>query len=153
MKLDTLRFGEIEIEDDKILRFPQGIPGFEQTHEFVLVHADEGIPFSFMQAVAEGGLSFIVTDPFLFFPDYEFELSDSVKKELHIGNESDVMVRCVASIHDKNVITLNLLAPIVLNVVERAGKQVILHSSTYKTKHVLSFEVLNKTKEQSLKEV
>lgn len=135
MNLTTLRFGAVEVEEDKIITFGQGVPGFEDKHRFVFLTPDEGVPFSFMQSVDDGDLSFIVADPFLFVPDYDFELPPSVVKELHIEAEGDVMVFSIMSVSQTSEVSLNLIAPVVINTVKKCGKQLILHQSPYKTKH------------------
>lgn len=138
VKLVTSRFGEIDVLEDSSISFPSGMPGFEQMRQFALIHADEGIPFTFLQSLEDGDLAFIVTDPFLFFEDYQFDLADKLKSELEIINEEDVMVFSIVSVQANDIMTLNLLAPVVINMKKRIGKQIILHESPYKTKHVLS---------------
>jgi flagellar assembly factor FliW len=137
MLLNTLRFGEVEVDEDKLVTFPAGVPGFEEYRQFVMLTPDEEMPFSFMQSTEDGDVSFIVVNPFVFFPDYDFELPVSVQNELSISREQDVMIVCIISISENDEFFLNLLAPIVLNSKEKLGKQVILHNSMYKTKHFI----------------
>lgn len=136
MLLESARLGLLEIDEARIIRFPQGIPGFEQYHDYVLLQPDPELPLSYLQCVNEGYVSFIVIDPFLILPSYEFELSDSVKKELQLTDPADVSVLAIVTVLDdiRNA-TLNLKAPLVINSRERIGKQVILHDSPYETKH------------------
>lgn len=141
MLLTTMRFGEVEIDDDKLVTFPAGIPGFEGYRTFVMLTPDEEMPFSFMQSTENGDLSFIVANPFVYFSDYDFELPESVQNELNISHEEDIMVFCIISISEKDEFSLNLLAPIVLNSKEKLGKQVILHNSMYKTKHNINLNL------------
>jgi flagellar assembly factor FliW len=140
MKLSTLRFGEIEISKEEIYTFPQGIPGFEDKTSFIMLQPDESVPVTFMQSTEEGSLAFIVTNPFIFFPDYEFDLPDTVEKEMGIESEADVMIFSMLSITPPtDQFSLNLLAPIVLNLREKTGKQTVLHHTNYRTKHLFSF--------------
>lgn len=142
MQLETLRFGRIHIAKDRVIRFAQGIPGFEQYHEYTLIQPDEDLPFSYLQCVNDGHLSFIVIDPFLVKPDYEFELNESVKKELLITKQEQVSVLAIMTVKDDiKKATLNLKAPLVINVQQRLGKQLILHDYDYSTKHPLFAEV------------
>ncbi|HEY0829362.1 MAG TPA: flagellar assembly protein FliW [Bacilli bacterium] len=154
MKLNTLRFGEIETEDEDIIRFPNGIPGFEKLTQFIMIKTDEDLPFSYMQSVDDGDISFIATNPFDFYPNYEFQLSEEVKQELRIQNEEDVMIWSIVSIKEEIVkATLNLLAPVVLNVREGLGKQVILSGTSYQTKHnLISEAALVSTNQSASKE-
>ena len=138
MKIKTFHFGDIEIDDDSIVHFPQGIPAFEDHQYFAFIQPDENIPFSYMQSVDHGELALVVTNPFLFYPDYEFELPESTKEELKIRSEEDVCVWAVVTVKGRLAdATLNLLAPVVVNVNEKLGRQIILHDSGYRTKHRL----------------
>jgi flagellar assembly factor FliW len=140
LTVTTRDFGEKQFEDQDILTFPHGVPGFENHNRFVLIHPEESAPFSFMQSLDESQLAFIVTNPFLFYGQYEFALSDKIIRELEIESEPDVAVWAVVSIAESAAdSTINLLAPIVVNTRNRVGKQTILHQSEYKTKHKLRF--------------
>lgn len=136
MKITTLFFGEIEVQDPDIVTFTQGVPGFEELTRFTLVQPADSGPFSYFQSVQEGGLAFLVTDPFLFFKDYELSIPDAVQTELMIEKPKDVLVWSVVTVNDDfTKITLNLLAPIIWNVQEKVAKQIILHDSEYNVKH------------------
>ena len=97
-KVDTLRFGTIEIEEEKITHFPHGIPAFEEEKEFIIVPYDSESPYLFMQSLSTPDLAFLITMPFLFFPDYEFELDDSVQKELGIKDQEDMLIYVLITI-------------------------------------------------------
>lgn len=138
MQLETLRFGLLEIEDNKVIKFPQGLPGFEQHHAFVLLHPDPELPISYLQSVDDGYISFVVMDPFLVLPSYEFELSDAVKQELELTGPEEVSILAIVTIKDEiRNATINLKAPLVINTQLRIAKQVILHDYPYVTKHPL----------------
>jgi flagellar assembly factor FliW len=139
MLLNTLQFGELTIEEKEIFTFPYGIPGFEDYSRYIFIRSDEASPFVFMQCVDEGNLSLIIANPFTFYPEYDFVLSDTVQAELGIANAEDVAVWNVVSVKEQaGSATLNLLAPIIVNVNSRQAKQVILHQSEYKTNHQLN---------------
>jgi flagellar assembly factor FliW len=138
MRVSTANFGELDIETEDIFTFPQGIPGFEDLRRFVIIQPDPQMPFSYLQSVEQGELSIIMTNPFLFYPDYELQLSDQTQEELGIEQEKDVLVWSTVSIKDQiKDATTNLLAPIIVNVKKKCGKQVILHGTDYITKHRL----------------
>ena len=139
MKLDTKHFGEIEIGEEKIISFPEGIPGFEDQKRFVIINNhDSENPFGWLQAVDNGSLSFVVINPFLVKPDYDFVLSQSVEEKLKIRNEKDVAVYTIAVIpEDIKKITINLSGPVIINVKEKLGKQIILNDEKYSTKYYI----------------
>jgi len=133
--IETLSWGELEVDVERIYHFPKGLPGFDEETDFALIAMAE-MPFWYLQSVKNKELSFLLGDPFVFHPTYEFELPDDEAEELEI--KSDVFVRCIITL--KNNIeksTINLLAPIVLNPVGRFGKQIVLHKAPYHTKHSL----------------
>lgn len=138
MKLQTSLFGEMEIAEEEVVLFPEGLPGFFDCRRFVFLNPDEGSPFSFMQSVDDGALSFVVINPFLFFRDYEFELPDSVVEKLAIESPEDVAVWSIVVVKDPlSESTANLQAPVVVNVKARVGKQVVLNDNRYSRRQSL----------------
>lgn len=138
MKIHSYSLGEIEIGKEAIIRFKTGLPGFEQLKRFVLLDLEEEAPFKCLQSVDEEDAAFVVVNPFLFYPDYEFQLPSTVQEELEITREEDVEVWCIVTIHcSVEETTLNLLAPVILNKIGRWGKQIVLHDTVYRTKHKL----------------
>ena len=138
-KIATNRFGELEIEDSKIVHFPQGIPAFEEEREFVLLPYDENSPYYYLQSAQRAELSFLLTEPFVFFPDYTVEIDDATLTELKIKNQDHVEIYTMLTIPNGSVryMTANLLAPIILNSENMQAKQIIMDKSSYKTKHRL----------------
>ncbi|KZE70236.1 flagellar assembly protein FliW [Paenibacillus jamilae] len=135
MIISTSIWGDIEVNDKEIYRFEKGIPGFEETTEFVLLDQDEA-PFYYLQSLQQKELSFVLVDPFIFYPEYEFELPDSEAEEL--GIESNLVVRSILTLHEQvENSTINLLAPLVFNPDNRQAKQVVLYQSSYLIKHSL----------------
>ncbi|MFK7694753.1 flagellar assembly protein FliW [Paenibacillus sp. HJGM_3] len=138
MLVNTVRFGELELEADQIITFEQGLPGFEHFRTFTLLTPDPELPFTFLQSLEDGEVAFILTNPFLFYDDYEFELTPETVEQLQVAAPKDVTVWSIVSITDELATsTINLLAPVVIHENARLGKQVILHGSGYVTKHPL----------------
>jgi len=138
MKLNTLRFGELEIDPQSVVFFEDGIPGFERMKNFVLVYVKEHAPFSYLQSMEDGELAFVLADPFEFVADYEFILSDQAKEKLQVCKPEEVMVRSIVSIRGGlETASLNLVAPVVINPDKRIGKQVILTNTEYTTHYRL----------------
>ncbi|MCM3718464.1 flagellar assembly protein FliW [Fictibacillus phosphorivorans] len=132
----------IEIQESGILHFEQGLPGFEDETQFVLLPM-EGTPFSTLQSVTTKDLAFFTTNPFLFFKEYDFELAETVQEQLKVKEESDVLVQVILTIHETlDRSTANLQAPVVINVKESLAKQVVLTDNRYKTRHELSESLL-----------
>ncbi|MBQ2009820.1 MAG: flagellar assembly protein FliW [Selenomonadaceae bacterium] len=138
-KINTLRFGELEIEEQDVVRFADGIPAFEDEHEFVVLPYEEGTPYMFLQSMMTPELAFLMTDPFVFFPDYSFELDDENMEKLAINSMDDVLVCTLISVLRSGVadMTTNLLAPVVINRHTMQAKQIVLEKTQYTTKHRL----------------
>ncbi|WP_172196387.1 flagellar assembly protein FliW [Saccharibacillus qingshengii] len=135
MIIETSAWGSKEITVEQIYRFEKGIPGFEDETEFALLPMEDG-PFFYLQSLKQGALSFLLTDPFIFFPAYEFELGTGDAAELGIGEH--IFVRCIVTLHEEiEQSSMNILAPIVFNPSNRKSKQVVLHNSAYQTRYPL----------------
>lgn len=140
------RFGELTIQEEDIYTFARGIPGFEACRRFVFVKPEEHAPFEYLQSVDDGNLAFIVVDPFIFFPRYTFELPDSSVTELGGPKEDSLMIRVIVSIRGElRLATANLVAPVVLNVRDKLGQQVVLSDSEYSVHHRLFNDTSNRT--------
>ncbi|HIF03319.1 MAG TPA: flagellar assembly protein FliW [Nitrospinaceae bacterium] len=140
MKYETARFGSIEIQDKDILLFPGALYGFDQEKEFVILPLDPKVesPMEWLQSLRSRELAFIVTDPFLFVPEYKMVLSDNEMNQLKIESMESVAVRVIVTIPKvHSEMTANLVAPLVINQKNRLSKQVVLTSTEYDTKHSL----------------
>lgn len=112
------------------LFFEEGLPGFGHLQFFQLLQEEES-PFFLMQSVEESDIGFWVINPFAFFAEYEFVLSDAAKSALHIDEETPIAVFNIVTIREDNHVTVNLKAPIVVNLSNRMAKQVILQDDKY----------------------
>lgn len=138
-KVYTSRFGEIEVDEKKIVHFKNGIPAFEEEHEFIVLPYEEESPYYFMQSLKSPDLAFVLTIPFLFFPEYSFEIDEETIKELGINNSDQIFYYTMITIPNGSIrnMTANLVAPIVINSGTMQAKQVVLEKSNYTTKHRL----------------
>ncbi|MFV9510522.1 flagellar assembly protein FliW [Tepidibacillus sp. LV47] len=134
-KIETTRFGRVEYNEEDIIHFENGIPGFEKEQLFLLIQPDVDQPYAFLQSVQTSELAFVIVNPFIFYPNYEFDLDEQSKEELEINNVEDITVWGILSIpEDFKKTTINLKAPVIINVKNRKGKQVILHDTLYEIK-------------------
>ena len=140
MKYETARFGSLEIQDKDILLFPDALYGFDKENEFALLPIDPKTesPMEWLQSLRTRELAFIVTDPFLFVPEYKMVLSDSERIQLEIESTESVIVRVIVTIPKVHTeMTANLVAPLVINQKNRLAKQTVLTSVEYDTKYPL----------------
>lgn len=135
VEIATAQFGSIEIESSQIYSFPKGIPGFEEHHRFAVIDMED-TPFSYLQSLVEPEISLLITDPFVFCKEYEFELPNTVREELELGAE--VQIRNIVTLQEVvQKSTMNLLAPLIFNPANNTARQVILHDSPYTSRHLL----------------
>lgn len=139
MKINTSNFGKIEIEEDKIIVFEEGLPGFEGEKEFVIIlNEDKENPFHWLQSTKSPELSFVILNPFERFKDYDVLLPETAINKLKIASEEDIVIYTIVVIpEDIKKMTTNLLGPIVINSKKRLGKQIILEENKYSTKHFI----------------
>jgi flagellar assembly factor FliW len=135
LKITTSRFGDITIEKDKIIHMPYGIPGFPNQKQFVIFEHKKDSPFLWYQSIDEPALAFVITDPYLFKPDYTVDM-DKLRKDLSWDTDVDgdqlklyVIVKIPAGSPDK--MSANLMGPILMNTVTREAVQVVLSDSSY----------------------
>ncbi len=130
MRIVTDYMGEVEYKEEEIINMPKGFYGFPESRRFILVgNLTVEFPFVWLQSIDEEELSFILTDPFLFMQDYNFEIGEDVTKSLEINQVEDVKVFTTVVIKEElDESTLNLKAPIIINQVKRLAEQVVLDS-------------------------
>ncbi len=130
-----MRFGQIEYKEEEVITFDKGLPGFEEKHQFIIIQSDTKDPFAFLQSLQTPELALVIANPFPFYPEYEFDLNEQSKEELEIQAPEDVTVWGILSIPEEyQKTTINLKAPVIINVKNRKGKQVILNDNRYEIK-------------------
>ncbi|AXI31956.1 flagellar assembly protein FliW [Priestia aryabhattai] len=138
MKISTSYHGDIEIDNQQTLTFNQGIPGFLEETEFVILPLPEAEAFQVLQSIQTKELAFIITDPFQFFLDYDFQLEPQEIEKLQLQQAEDAAVYVLLTMSDSvEKITANLQAPVIINTKQQLAKQVILMNTAYETKHRL----------------
>lgn len=128
MIIETEVLGEVEYHEKDIIFFDEGLYGFGGMKKFVLIlNPVEEVPFHYLQSIEDNRLSFIVTSPFTFISDYDFELSDAVVESMEITSTDDIEIYSIAVIPEElEKTTINLKAPIIINRKNNRAKQYIL---------------------------
>lgn len=134
--------GEIEVEASNTIRFAEPIAGFPDCGEYALVPhmREDGTPndnVMWLQALEAPHHAFIVTDPWSVMGDYSPEIPDTDAGQLQLRSFEDARVLVILTVPPQGGISINLRAPIIFNVRERLGKQVVLLSDRYETRHIL----------------
>lgn len=139
MLIKTKHFGEIELSEDKVICFENGILGFEDYTKYTLLYDndDEERPdISWLQSLDEPTLAIPVVSPFLVKQDYNPEVDDELLKPLgEVTDENVVVLISVTVPADVEKITANLKAPFIINSDSRKGAQIIVENSDYEVKY------------------
>ena len=130
MLINTKFLGEVEIKESEILTFKQGLPGFPEYKQYILLSLNADLPLALLQSTEEATIGFVVAFPFAFKQDYAFDLSNEDKEDLQIEKEEEVLTYSIVTLHDTLLdSTINLLAPVIINVNKKLGKQIVLQDS------------------------
>ena len=137
MTLQTKVFGEVTIEEEKIITFPGGIIGFPDLTQFTLLHdEDDGIAtIHWLQSLQEPGFAMPVMDPLVVKEDYNPEIEDELLKVLGEWKQDELLVLVTVSVpQELEKMTVNLKGPIIINGANRKACQVIVEGDVYKVK-------------------
>lgn len=153
MQIRTRVFGEIIIDDEKLIHFPSGIIGFPELQDFALIHDEEKSTdtIHWLQSIQEPGFAMPVVDPLFVCPDYNPEVDDDLLKNIGelIPDELLVMVTMTVP-KELTKMSVNLKGPIVINAAQKLGTQVIVEGDKYPVKFPI-YDILNRNKNNSEK--
>ena len=124
MRINTSRFGRIDIETADLIRFPSGLPGLEDCREWALLADSTNDALGWLQSTTRGDVALAVVSPRRFVPDYQVRIPRSELTPLAIADIRQAQVVVVVGTNDTSL-TLNLKAPIVINLEARTGRQVV----------------------------
>lgn len=151
MLVKTKHFGEVDLGEDKILTFENGIMGFEEYKTYTILYDSEGEErpaISWLQCCELPDLALPVMSPLLVKPDYNPVVEDEILRPLgNLTDENLVLLLVVTVPADLNKMTVNLKAPIVINADNQKGCQVIVENQDYEIKYAI-YEILKAAKER-----
>lgn len=131
MRIQTSRFGLIELTTEDMISFPEGILGFGQLRQFVLLDDPNDEIFAWLQSCEEPGIAFPVLEPELFSDGYKPTLAKSDINSLKLESGPAYRMFCIVTIpKDPTEMTANLKAPIVINIEERIARQCVLQDNS-----------------------
>jgi flagellar assembly factor FliW len=136
MEIETTRFGRLSVDDERVINVPRGLLGFPDYTRYALIQTGEENYFFWLQAVDEPSLAFVVTDPSIFFKDYQVPIREETQEELALADMSATQVFVICNRVD-DWLTGNLLGPIVVNAQNRLASQVVLTEKKWTTRQPL----------------
>lgn len=152
MKVVTKFFGEVELDDNKILDFPNGIIGFEDFKKYAIMYdedSDGEVRISWLQSVEEPTLALPVIDPLAVLPDYAPMLEDELLKPLGESEDEDLLFLLAMTVpSDMTKVTANMKAPFIINAKTCKGIQIIVDNADYPVKFNV-YESVQKMKEKA----
>lgn len=124
-RVDSPRFGTLEVEPGKIIEFPRGLPGFEACRRFSLFHPEGGEPKYFiLQSIDDPEVAFHIADPARFGFSYEISLSDEDAALIGLADAAEAVVAVILTKPEASTpLSANLNAPLVINLASRRGLQ------------------------------
>ena len=151
MKITTRVFGEMEIDDDKIIHFPAGIIGFPEMTDFALVFDEEKgktSPIRWLQSLQETNFALPVMDPLLVVQDYNPEVEDDYLIPLGEMAAEDTLVLVTVTVPKELVkMSINLQAPIIINAETKKATQIIVNTEKYPIKYYI-YDLLQEMKKE-----
>lgn len=138
MKLETLKFGALEVAAEEIIAFPEGLLGFPGEKQFIILQSLDIEPFLWLQSATDPALAFVIIDPLLVYPHYKVEVrpEEVTCLELEDPGRARILAICVVP-SDPQKATVNLKGPLVMNLEKRLGKQVISADPEHEVRHPL----------------
>jgi flagellar assembly factor FliW len=143
-KINTTRFGELEIDESKIITFTQGPIGFSFAKDYIRLanQLGEETPFRWLQSVKFPDMAFVIVDPLSFLPEYQVNIRKEEVEDLAMEAPEDIKVYTVVVIPEKvHDMTANLRAPILINENKRLAKQIILQDTDYSLRYQIMHEM------------
>ena len=139
MKVETTRFGTLDVDESKVVRFTQPILGFSDCHKYIIVEGPGDGKIWWLQSCDRPELAFIVMDPLQVMPNYEVRLDAGEVEDLELETAEDAYLLTIVVVpEDKSKIRTNLKAPIIYNPKRNLAKQVVLHESDYPVQYFLT---------------
>jgi flagellar assembly factor FliW len=138
MELVTKYHGVREYSDEDIIVFKKGLPGFKELKKFITFPLESNNAFSILHSIEDMEVGLVLVSPFAIVKGYEVKIPDTYIKELEIKSHEEVLVLTTVTL-SSNIenITTNLKAPIIINIKEKLGEQLIIDSDKYKIKEPL----------------
>jgi flagellar assembly factor FliW len=136
MEIQSSRFGRLDVGEDRIMTFPHGLLGFPSFSRYALIDAGGDNYFFWLQSVDEPNLAFVVTDPTVFFKEYQAPVREEMAQELQLADPTQLQMFVICN-KVGDWLTGNLLGPILVNAQNGLAQQVVLTEKKWTTRQPL----------------
>lgn len=148
MIVDTDRFGSFDIKDGKVIEFPWGLPGFEDLKKFIILEVSDTKPIYWLQSTENKFIALPVIVSFELLSDYSIYIKENELEGLYVESKNDLLILNVVVVpEDIKDMTINLAAPIVINVKHGIGKQIIIDAKELPIRYP-GYEVVMKARKE-----
>jgi len=139
LTVSTTRFGDVLIEEDRVIHFPEGLLGFPDQKAFIIQQHKPGSSFYWLQSVVLPYLAFVIINPFLGEKDYLRELTPTDQGYFSGIEDGRTLALALVTVKPESVppLTMNLVGPVIINLENRTGRQVVLSTTRYTCRHPL----------------
>ena len=138
MKVNTTRFGNIDVDEEQVITLSEGMLGFSECGQYAIMDDEIGEPFMWMQSMEIPSLAFVVIDPAAILPSYHFSVKKEQIKALDTEDVEKLQVYVIVTMASNILdVTVNLQGPLVVNKSKRVGTQIVLNDPNYSTRHPL----------------
>ena len=135
VRLEGTRLGDIDVPENLVIEFPEGILGFPDSKRYVIVQHPSGGPFQWLQSVDDPGLAFVAGDPAEFFDNYDLTIAPEQLNAIKATSLEEIVVIVLLVVpQDPKKITANLQGPVLINRNARIGQQLVIQSQGYSTR-------------------
>jgi flagellar assembly factor FliW len=132
------RFGSCTFAANDVIEFPWGIPGFPNLRRWLALSTEEGGSYVWLQCIDDVKIALPTIDPYFVFEDYAPKLPAYASAALEIESPADFTILCVVVVSENaEEMTMNLFAPVVINLRTRRGRQIVLENSGYSVRHAI----------------
>ena len=146
LEIDSKPYGKVKVSQEQLIHFSEGILGFENCKEYYLLDRNEG-PFYWLQSTDSIDLAFVIINPQFFKADYTLELTPHDFYDIGLMNEKEIEENLLHFVivtippDNANNMTANLLGPIIINKLNRKGKQALSLNEKYSVRHKILEEL------------
>lgn len=136
MRVNTTRFGELKVNQEDIIDFPEGLLGFENLNKFFVVDPGDSTLILWLQSVDDAKIAFPIIEPKIFKPDYVAKLLPADMNSVKLDSISDARIYSILTIpSDITTMSANLKAPIVINNEKKIARQIVLQDNKLSVKY------------------
>ena len=136
MKINTTRFGILEVDKSDIIQFNEGLLGFENLKRFFIVDPGDQTLILWLQSVEDEKMAVPMLEPRIFKPDYVVKLVPSELNSLGLESLNNASIYTIITIPQQiSEMSANLKAPIVINNATKVARQIVLQDSKLEVRH------------------